>query len=127
MAPIRSSNIERGKWRSKCREQLSQHIRKAFPAFSSIMTNIILESRIGVSIELSQVRLALGPDDPYSWKVLPEKKHLFLKNISDYSTGVYKELYKGVGVLFEAIATKPTGTKSENITYVFTEVYKYFK
>jgi len=28
---------------------------------------------------------------------------IFLKNISDYSIGVYKELYKGVGIIFKAI------------------------
>jgi len=34
---------------------------------------------------------------------LPEKRHLFLKNISDHSIGAYKELCKGIGVAFEAV------------------------
>ena len=28
---------------------------------------------------------------------------IFLKNISDYSISTYKELYKGVSIIFEAI------------------------
>jgi len=39
--------------------------------------------------------------------VLPEKEGLFLriflKNISDYSIGAYKELYKGVSITFKAV------------------------
>jgi len=39
---------------------------------------------------------------------LPEKKHLFLKNISDHSIGAYKELCKGIGVSFEAVPVDVT-------------------
>jgi hypothetical protein len=46
---------------------------------------------------------------------LPEKKHLFLKNISDHSIGAYKELCKGIGVAFEAIPVNATtGTGLED-------------
>jgi len=46
---------------------------------------------------------------------LPEKKHLFLKNISDHSIGAYKELCKGIGVAFEAVPVNATaGTGLEN-------------
>ncbi|OCK88969.1 uncharacterized protein K441DRAFT_585978, partial [Cenococcum geophilum 1.58] len=53
------------------------------------------------------VRLIPSLDDPYIWRVLLEKEELFLriflKNISDYSIGAYKELYKGVSITFKAV------------------------
>ena len=132
MAPIRTSNLERGKWRSKCREQLSKYIRKTSPASSSTITNTTPESRIGITIEPSQVRLIPGADDPYSWKVLPEKKYLFSKHMSDHSISAYKELCGGIGFSFEAVPveTTRTGTGSEDIAQeVFTsaEVYKHLE
>jgi hypothetical protein len=51
------------------------------------------------------------------WKVLPEKKHLFLKNISDYSIRVYKELYKGISVAFKAIPASIV-TRTGLINYI---------
>jgi len=45
------SNLERGKWRSKCREQLSKHIRKTSHATTSNLVNTTLESRIDIEIE----------------------------------------------------------------------------
>ena len=112
MAPIRTSNLERGKWRSKCREQLSKYIRKASPASSSTVANTIPESRIDIIIELLQVCLIPGTNNPYSWKVLPEKKYLFSKNINDYSISAYKELYREISVLFKAIPIKTTRTRT---------------
>jgi hypothetical protein len=66
MAPIRTSNLERGKWKSKCREQLLKHICKTFPVSSLTMANITLESKIGIAIKLLQVHLIPGVNDPYS-------------------------------------------------------------
>jgi hypothetical protein len=114
--------LERGKWRSKCREQLSKHIRKASHISSLIVANTTSESRIGIAIEPSQVRLIPSADDPYSWKVLPEKKYLFSKNLSDHSISAYKELCGEIGVLFEAVPVETTrsGTGSEGVAQVFT-------
>ncbi|KAH7418686.1 hypothetical protein BKA64DRAFT_654991, partial [Cadophora sp. MPI-SDFR-AT-0126] len=92
MAPTRSSNLERSKWRSKCREELSKHI----------------QEKVGILIEPSQVRLVTGADDLYTWKVLPQKKHLFSKNISDHSIGAYKELCEGIDSAFEAVPVATT-------------------
>lgn len=67
------------------------------------------ESRLGIFIEPSQVRLVTSIDDPYTWAALSEKKHLFSKNISNHSTGDYKELCQGVGFTFEvARMSKPS-------------------
>ena len=38
-----------------------------------------------------QVRLITSADDPYIWKVLPGKEHLFKKDLWKYSIGVYME------------------------------------
>jgi hypothetical protein len=50
-----------------------------------------------------QVRLITGAEDPYAWKVLPEKEHLFKKHMSKHSIGAYMELWRNVGVSFEAV------------------------
>jgi hypothetical protein len=68
-----------------------------------ILANTLLESRLGITIEPSQVRLIPRTDDLYCWKVLSEKQYLFSKNLSEHSTGAYKELWSGVGVTFEAV------------------------
>ncbi|KAH8799666.1 hypothetical protein F5884DRAFT_863276 [Xylogone sp. PMI_703] len=101
MAPIRTSNLERGKWRNKCREQLAQHI----------------QSRTGIVVEPLRVRLVPGPDDLYRWKVLPEKRYLFSKNMSDHSINAYKELCREIGICFEAVPveTAKIETGSEDI------------
>jgi hypothetical protein len=113
-------------------QKLSRHIRKASPASSSTVANSISESRIGISIEPSQVRLTPGPVDLYRWKVLPVKRQLFSKNLSDHSIGAYKELYRGVGISFEAISITATQTKtgSEDIVQdvlSLAEVYKHLE
>ncbi|KAF2685017.1 hypothetical protein K458DRAFT_300965, partial [Lentithecium fluviatile CBS 122367] len=102
MAPIRVSNLERREWRTKCREELSTHI----------------QTRLGIIVEPAQVRLLLSPDNPYAWRFLPEKKHLFSKNISDHSINAYKELYNGVGKTFEAIPAKQgNSTNSLDVSF----------
>ena len=78
------------------------------------MTNTIPESRIGIIIELLQVYLIPGTDNPYSWKVLPEKKYLFSKNISDYSISVYKELYGEISILFEIISVETIRARTDS-------------
>ncbi|CAI6342316.1 unnamed protein product [Periconia digitata] len=82
--------MERREWRTRCRKELSTHI----------------QSKLGIVIDPAQVRLLPSPDDPYTWRFLPEKKHLFSKNISDHSISAYKDLSNGVGRTFEAIPAK---------------------
>jgi hypothetical protein len=45
-------------------------------------------------------------DDPYSWKYLPTRGHLFKKSLSKHSIGAYVELCREVGISFEAVAGK---------------------
>jgi len=39
-----------------------------------------------------QVHLITSMDDPYAWRVLPEKEHLFKKHMSKHSIRAYMEL-----------------------------------
>ena len=84
---------------------------------------------MGIVIEPSQVRLVTGADDLYTWKVLPQKKHLFSKNISDHSIGAYKELCEGIDSAFEAVPTKTRARSAEYVqeTLMSTEVCKHIK
>ncbi|KAH8655630.1 hypothetical protein BX600DRAFT_416760 [Xylariales sp. PMI_506] len=86
MAP-RASNIERKEWRSRCRDMLANHI----------------EQRIGISIPAADIRLITSLSDPYSWKFLPEVKHLFSKNLSDHSINAYKQVCQSLGESFEVL------------------------
>ncbi|KAH8650256.1 hypothetical protein BGZ60DRAFT_569573 [Tricladium varicosporioides] len=78
-------------------------------------SNLERKKKVGIVIEPSQVRLVTGADDLYTWKVLPQKKHLFSKNISDHSIGAYKELCEGIDSAFEAVpvTTKPRARSAE--------------
>lgn len=58
---------------------------------------------LGLSIEPAQVRLITSKDDPYCWKILPGKEHLFQKQLSKHSIGAYMELFREVGASFEAV------------------------
>ncbi|KAI9770497.1 MAG: hypothetical protein M1839_003178 [Geoglossum umbratile] len=87
MALPRVANLERAKWRTRCRQRLSEHI----------------QGKLGISIEPSQVRLITGIDDPYNWSFLPEKRHLFSKHLSKHSTSAYMQLCREVGTSFEAV------------------------
>ena len=62
-----------------------------------------LDSKLGILIDPSQVRLRTTPNDPYFWERLREKEHLFEKNISDHSIAALKEVCEGVGESFVAI------------------------
>jgi hypothetical protein len=72
-----------------------------------ILTNISEEKRLGIEIKPSQVRLNPGGNEPYLWKILPEKQEqfsmIFSKSLSDHSISAYRELSEGVGVTFEAM------------------------
>ena len=59
--------------------------------------------KLGLSIEPTDIRLITNADDSYKWQALPEKQHLFKKQLSKHSIGAYRELYREVGVSFEAV------------------------
>ena len=59
----------------------------------------------------SLVRLKTNANDPYAWEKMDEKKHLFLKNLSDLSIGQLKDLCDGVDRSFIAIWKAPLQSK----------------
>ena len=65
------------------------------------------DRKLGIVIEMLQVRLKTNVDDPYTWEKLDEKKHLFSKNLSDPMIGQLKNLCDGVNKLFIAIWKAP--------------------
>jgi hypothetical protein len=65
-------------------------------------------SRLGISVEPAEVRLIPTANDPYTWRKLPGKQHLFAKHLSKQSIGIYRELCREVGVSFEAIPVADT-------------------
>ena len=67
-----------------------------------LLTEIVKNS-LEIPIEPMQIRLITGVDDSYTWKVLPEKKHLFEKHLNKHSIGAYMELWREVDISFEAV------------------------
>ena len=61
--------------------------------------------KLGFSIKPEDIRLITYADDPYTWQALPEKQHLFKKQLSKHSIGAYRKLCREVGVSFEAVPT----------------------
>ena len=69
-----------------------------------MITNSILGSRLGISVSPPDVRLITTPQDPYKWAFVPEKRHLFQKQLSKHCIRAYKEIYTGIDdEAFEAI------------------------
>ncbi|KAK1838832.1 hypothetical protein CCHR01_18544 [Colletotrichum chrysophilum] len=100
-APQRQSNLERARWRSKCRQRLAEHI---------------VEDRVGLTLDPSQVRLHPSTDDGYCWKVLNDAHNYLFdkkKNLSDQSIGIYKDLYNLCGEVFEAVPREQVSAVSE--------------
>ncbi|KFY29106.1 hypothetical protein V491_00183 [Pseudogymnoascus sp. VKM F-3775] len=87
----RTSNQERAKWRTECREKLANHI----------------HSQLGLTILPADVKLITKPEDLYQWSILTAgKAALFNKQLSKHSTGAYIDLCNGVGVHFKAVLGK---------------------
>lgn len=61
------------------------------------LTNLV-ESQLGLSIEPNMVRLIPPEEDGYVWSRIPEREHLFPKQLSKHSIGAYMELCREVGV-----------------------------
>lgn len=56
--------------------------------------------------------------DPYRWNFLPQKQHLFHKNLSKLSTNTYSQIIDGIGTFLEATPAKVDGglCEDESIT-----------
>lgn len=67
-------------------------------------------ARLGITIEPAEVRLITNAEDPYSWQALPERSHLFRKQLSKHTIGAYRELCREVGISFEAALAPASST-----------------
>ncbi len=70
-------------------------------------------TKLGILVKPAEVRLITSTDDPYNWRILPEKQYLFKKYLSKYSIGVYRELCREVGILFEAVLAPESSNATE--------------
>ena len=108
MTTLRSINLNRALYWTKCRRKLSDHICTIQP--SSGQHYLLTKSR---SDQASKVRLITKADDPYTWRILPEKQYLFKKHLSKHSIGAYRELCREVGVSFEAVLAPESSNAAE--------------
>ena len=110
----KAGNAQRAEWRQKCRQTLAAHISKLSPLLRTrVRLNLGADSTLGTGVEPAQVRLLPDLQDTYSWSVLPERKHLFTKQLSKHSVGAYMELCREVGKSFEAVV--PASVTKESI------------
>ena len=106
-------NAQRAEWRQKCRQMLAAHISKLSPFLSTeVRLNPGADSTLGIVVEPAHVRLLPELQDGYSWSVLPERKHLFKKQLSKHSIGAYMELCREVGKSFEAVVPASVNKES---------------
>ena len=70
-------------------------------------------AELRLSIEPAEVRLITSGDDLHAWQILLEMQHLFKKHMSKHSIGAYRELYRGVGVSFEAVPAPETNNAAK--------------
>ena len=106
--PIKVSNVQRAQWRQKCRKILADHISRFSVTKYENQAKFCAESKLGIVVEPSQVRLLPELRDSYAWNVRPERKHLlrkglFRKQLSKHAVGAYMELCREVGNSFEAV------------------------
>lgn len=110
MVQARRSTTERRRERDKCREALSNHIRKLCLvriSWVSCGAKSLSGEKLGVAVEPLDIRLKPRASDPYAWKVLPGQElffsGVFTKNLSEHSISTYRRLCKEVGKKFEAV------------------------
>lgn len=92
--------------RDICRVKLCRHLRK--PAKCHAWTNlIIVEETLNLDITPERVRLRTCAGDPYRWKVVEGKEHifsrLFSKNLSYHSVTALRLLSREVGLSFFSV------------------------
>ncbi|KFY32534.1 hypothetical protein V493_00110 [Pseudogymnoascus sp. VKM F-4281 (FW-2241)] len=118
----RTSNQERARWRTECREKLASHIQSQL-GLTILPTDVKLitkpedvyqwsiltpgSSQLGLTILPTDVKLITKPEDVYQWSILtPGRAALFNRQLSKHSTRAYIDLCNGVGVHFKAVLGK---------------------
>ena len=70
--------------------------------------NVSLDSRLGITVEPSQVRLKTNDDDPYTWEKTEAISHLFIKNLSEFSIKALQKLCECIDDNCVAATWKPS-------------------
>lgn len=68
----------------------------------------ILAQTIDVAVDPRDVRLHPRDSDLYTWRYLPERAHLFTKQISKHNAGAYREICRELGNSIEVLAKVPS-------------------
>ena len=97
---------------SVARNYLSIFVRSSYLLNNTNYLQDLKVTKLGISVESVEVQLITSANNLYTWQILVEKEHLFTKNLSKYSIGAYRELYRGVDMSFKAILAP----KSSNAT-----------
>jgi chromosome segregation ATPase len=78
-----------------------------------LITDSIIGSRLGIPVSPEEVRLIPKPEDPYKWAFIPQKRHLFQKQLSEHCIRAYKEISRGIDdEAFEAIPADTNDSQS---------------
>lgn len=86
-------------------------------------TNSIIGSRLGIPVSPQKVRLIPTPEDPYKWAFIPQKRHLFQKQLSEHCIRAYKEILTGIDdEAFEAIPADTNDSQSRASSATVAEV-----
>ena len=115
MAVSNTSNENRKEYRKKCRQKMSEHICKSIPQRLLRGALICEGTKLGITVKPEDVRLITTSEDRYAWRVLPEKEHLFRKDIlrkhiSKHSIEAYRHLCRAIGNSLEAVSPpEPAG------------------
>ena len=119
MTAPNTNNESRKEYRKKCRQKMSEHICESLPPCLSRDRLICKGTKLGIAVKPEDVRLLTITEDRYAWRVLPEKEHLFRKDIlkkhiSKHFIGAYRHLYRAIGDSLEAVSPpEPVGVDGE--------------
>ena len=123
MANRMSKNQKRTQWNRKCREKLAANIRKILQRLVDSSDNVSQDSRLGITVEPSQVRLKTNDDDPYTWEKTEAIGHLFTKNPSEFSVKSLQELCERIDDNCVAATWKPSSKASRTALMEDMQVY----
>ncbi len=122
MANRPSKNQKRTQWNRKCREKLAANIRKTHQHLVDASDNVSLDSRLGITVKPSQVRLKTNDDDPYTWEKTEAISYLFTKNLSEFSIKSLQKLCECIDDNCVAATWKPSSKASRTALIGTTQV-----
>lgn len=64
------------------------------------------DRKLQIFVNPENIRLRPGPEDPYRWRFLPAKQHLFCKQLSKHCTREYKEIIESIDIGLEAVSVE---------------------